>query len=219
MMRTNIQTIEVCTVSQKPEPADAAKIRSRLLNRLGITKDRPSPSLSSTRKSCSLPKTLARVPVLRDSLKDDHGRRDKVLQRMLLESTSSSPSSDLSMLSVSPGKPVCGVLKRPRLVSFETSVEILPIPKHEAYSDRIRSSLWPTGTELKQNIARNCIEYVSVGWTSENVLDEDEMIVAGNGELVHPVHWIGVDHALPENQNLHWHFCAMRAQQQQLQQK
>jgi hypothetical protein len=75
-------------------------------------------------------------------------------------------------------------------ITFNNSVRVLPIPHHEAYSDRLRSRMWSDRYEIMSNVRRNTIEFAAEGWDWRNVF-EDEMLhlCPKTGELVHPVHY------------------------------
>eukprot|EP00980_Cylindrotheca_fusiformis_P007423 scaffold1529_cov86-Cylindrotheca_fusiformis.AAC.13 len=72
-------------------------------------------------------------------------------------------------------------------VSFESRVIVHPIPSHIAYSNRIRNALWTDSEQMKQEMKRNCIEFIAEGWDWKKVVEEDEFFV-WDDELVHPVH-------------------------------
>jgi hypothetical protein len=75
-------------------------------------------------------------------------------------------------------------------ITFNNSVRVLPIPHHEAHSDRLRSRMWSDRYEIMSNVRRNTIEFAAAGWDWRNVY-EDEMphLCPKPGELVHPVHY------------------------------
>jgi len=75
-------------------------------------------------------------------------------------------------------------------ITFNNSVRVLPIPHHEAYSDRLRSRMWSDRYEIMSNVRRDTIEFAAAGWDWRNVY-EDEMphLCPKPGDLVHPVHY------------------------------
>uniref|UniRef100_A0A7R9W123 Uncharacterized protein n=1 Tax=Pseudictyota dubia TaxID=2749911 RepID=A0A7R9W123_9STRA len=76
-----------------------------------------------------------------------------------------------------------------RRVSLKADVAVVPIPRREEYSDRIKERLWSSAAELYRNAARNAVEFASEGWNWRNVTEDEDMLVHSvSGELVHPVH-------------------------------
>lgn len=53
--------------------------------------------------------------------------------------------------------------KRRKSITFDDSVDVLPIPMRSEYSNRVRERLWSNGGEIYQNAARNAIEFASEG--------------------------------------------------------
>lgn len=76
-----------------------------------------------------------------------------------------------------------------RKVSLRNDVAVLPIPKREEYSDRIKERLWSSASELYLNAARNSIEFAAEGFNWRNATEDENMIVCdSSGELIHPIH-------------------------------
>lgn len=204
---TSVPTISCQVFRSRPRASSGSEIRCRLLNRLGFSKKRPTCSENSCSDS-----SVERFPVIRkdttnafqDVLKDDNGKCDKLLDAR----SRSSCSQPLS--TASPGDSSAsstGRKERNRSVSFDASVKVHLIPSHADYSKRIRPTLWTSGPEAQQSVARNCFEYASEGWEPTHC---EEYMVDYFGEPVHPVHFAA-------KRNLHWHFCAVRAMQQEQQ--
>lgn len=79
--------------------------------------------------------------------------------------------------------------KRRRGLTFNDHVTVVPIPKREEYSKRIRDRLWVNARDLQSQAARNAVEFASEGWDWRNAYTDEEMYVcAATGEKVHPVH-------------------------------
>jgi len=75
-------------------------------------------------------------------------------------------------------------------VRFSEVVEVVNIPSHTEYSNRIKLQYWSDAKEISEMAYRNFLEFESEGWNWENVLEEDEMIFCQEtGGLVHPIHF------------------------------
>ena len=74
-------------------------------------------------------------------------------------------------------------------ISFNETVDVLPIPTRFEYSPEMRSQLWSSIHEINENAARNTIEFASEGWDWRNVtLDNDMCRCPTTGQFIHPVH-------------------------------
>lgn len=183
------------------EATDSFRIRSRLLNRLGIEKEH---AVGAVRSEPSSLVRLGEQNAFNELLKADHGQPDKCLE----EKTRSSACCEES-LATSPGKE-CVLEEQMALekqTRFDANVKVIPIPSRSQYSDRIRSALWTDATEIQQNAARNSYEFAAEGFNADLVAEEKDMIVY-QGELVHPIHFV-------QECNLNRHFCNAFASQQE----
>jgi len=74
-------------------------------------------------------------------------------------------------------------------IKFNEDVTVIPIPKRDEYSDRIRDRLWCNVQELNTNAQRNTIEFAAEGWDWRTTIEDDGMYVCTeSGEKIHPVH-------------------------------
>ena len=53
--------------------------------------------------------------------------------------------------------------KSAKSISFDDTVNVVPIPMRTEYSNRVRTRLWSSALELQQNARRNSIEFASEG--------------------------------------------------------
>lgn len=149
-------------------------IRAKLLNRLGIYKNRPRlldnvdnerPKQLTRKTQASNSSTFASRSVI----------GDVVTFRQQIRETRSDKDSALSLP------------RRTPRIHFNTDVTVVPIPSRHDYSDRIKKFLWSNGQEIQENAERNRVEFATEGWDWHSVLEDDEMYVdASTGELVHP---------------------------------
>lgn len=193
-----------------PRPAEAKEIRGRYFLRLGFDKHIPDPNPSTTTKALSSRQHVNKKvhhDCSHETLKYDHGKVDTELEDL----KSLDPTCSLSLSTRSSGALSFGRSSHERGVSFQASVVVHTIPSHKQYSDRIRNTLWTPEKVMREDIARNCVEFVAEGWDWRTCVDDNEM-VHYNGEMIHPVHFGGF-----YQPNLGWRFCAVRAKQQQLQ--
>ena len=185
-----------------PAPS-AARVRSRFLNRLGISP--PPKSLlccqnSTVKNSCSRSRD-AQDESFQISLNDDDDETKAPFPFGLFRH-----SSSLSTVASTDSS------SQEKSVSFAPSVTVHPIPKHTAYSSRIRETIWTNPTEMQESAARNCIEFAAENWDWRQVAEDQDMVYY-HGEFVHPVHFA-------HEYNIRRQFCAvMSAQQQQQQQQ
>lgn len=147
------------SLNKFPRPVvDGDKIRSRLLRQLGIV------PAAEEAKVTSRPVDMRKVEAFSEPLKYD----------------GSDESGDDGSAMEKP--------KKYSTVAFEDEVSVIPIPRHQEYSQRIRSRLWCDKRELRTMAARNTIEYQSEGWNWRTVVDDDAFITTASGERIHPVH-------------------------------
>jgi hypothetical protein len=149
-------------------------IRSRFLNRLGISnQEEQFKALCASRDPSK--RYEKRANCFQETLKGDHGRRDETVEMGSLASISTASTMSSCM--------------EDRNVSFNPTVTVHPIAKRSAYSDRIRSALWTSPDEMRENTTRNCYEFAAESWDWRKVAEDGDMI-RYQGQLVHPAHFV-----------------------------
>ena len=53
--------------------------------------------------------------------------------------------------------------KTKKIISFDETVEVVPIPTKDEYTGPVRERIWASVEEIHQNAARNTIEFISEG--------------------------------------------------------
>ncbi|CAB9498868.1 expressed unknown protein [Seminavis robusta] len=154
---------------------DGDRVRNRLLTRLGIFQ--PQPQQQQRRIA-----PLRKVAPLTEPLKFHDG--DIVDDKK--EDSSSVDTGSISDDQAS--SPASSTRSRKSVVAFDNEVAVVPIPKHQEYSNRIRSRLWSNKKELRTMAARNTLEYQSEGWNPSTVVEDEGFITTSTGERIHPVH-------------------------------
>jgi hypothetical protein len=148
-----------------PKAASASYIRSRFLNRLGISEAARVHMEEAPRRTSSRPRSGS----FSEALKADYGKTDDTISSSHTSATSFDSSTS-------------------RKLSFDCAVTVHPIPARSRYSGRIRAAMWTPPAELHQNIARNSYEYAAEGWDWRQVADDEDMVVYA-GERIHPIHF------------------------------
>eukprot|EP00978_Attheya_sp_CCMP212_P006523 scaffold15048_cov55-Attheya_sp.AAC.1 len=159
----------------------STQIRMRFFQRIGV--DCSSKQIINRAHKTSQQlrfSTLSNPCIVSEPLNDDYNWQEDEMGSLASTSCSSSTSSPSSQQQ-----------GNRRTVSFEESVSVLAIPKHDAYSDRIKSSLWTPKYERQANESRNAIEFASENWDWRRVAEDQDMLICiETGELIHPVHYI-----------------------------
>jgi hypothetical protein len=82
-------------------------------------------------------------------------------------------------------------------VSFDNSVTVHLIPKHDQYSSQIRHSIWMDPQEMEATVARNALEFAAENWDWRRATEEKDMVLmedprskTGEPMIVHPVHFM-----------------------------
>jgi hypothetical protein len=199
-----VQLPESARPKTSPSPAvnSASHIRSRFLNRLGISDITMVPTFT---RSPSQMRLLNQNHSFREILKADHGKQDKVLKSKAFPNASK--SADATAMPTTPCIKSVKTSRRNQ-VSFDSQVHIMPIPSRNAYSKRIRNTIWMPMDELEHNVARNTLEFIAENWDWRQVAEDEDMVYY-EGEMVHPVHFVAPEY------NVNRQFAAVMTAQQQ----
>lgn len=186
-------------VLQAPPPSalkatSSQDVRNKFFNMIGIeAKLPPKSALTSNSNypersgsmppSCSISNVIdkdwvhprsQKVALLQESLKYDRVADDLYsLKRRKTGAPNESPSRS-----------------NKKRLDFNETVEVVPIPMRNEYSNRVRSRLWSNAVEIHENAARNSIEFAAEGWEWRSVTEDERMYVCvATGELIHPCHY------------------------------
>jgi len=178
------------------------RIRSRLLNSLGIEKEHAAYFAARTEPSTAVQR--GQDDAFNVVLKADHGKVDKGLEQQR------KISSEEEVIAASPGnnKPMLlgsDPAVEGRGVCFDAEVTVHPIPRRSDYSSRMHAALWTPAEEIQQNAARNQFEFAAEEWDYRKVVDDEDMVLYA-GERVHPIHFM-------EEEELKEYFRGIVAQQ------
>ena len=175
-------------------------IRSKYFHSLGLFESLPNASPSLPDSANPSPQAYSEEMLLFEPLKHDNGRTSMSDDSKVAEPPFSfacnpssrsllSSSSILSCDSSSSDSESSKDKRRERSVSFDTTVTVKPIPKHQEYSDRIKGRLWHDPQETRKNVQRNAVEFASENHNWELSLEDHEMYThAATGEKIHPIH-------------------------------
>lgn len=148
------------TISKNNTPQlVTSQVRSKFLMRIGVVGTDPITSkhlcemadcaADSPRKTTR--DLLQNVPRYTTELKYNRQDERKHMERRQQRSAAASANKNSSSSESSPKKS-----KPKRCITFDESVNVVPIPMRHEYSDRIRSRLWSNAVELYENAGKSC---------------------------------------------------------------
>ena len=137
------------------KPSSSQKVRSKFFNMLGIdsppqtTSGKPLPCSSGSSvytHKASHPRTMGIVN-FQEALKYQDNEDSILLfqNRRQRNKQESSPNN------------------KKKRISFNDSVNVVPIPRRDEYSSRISSRIWSNAAEINENAARNSVEFAAEG--------------------------------------------------------
>ncbi|KAL7465200.1 hypothetical protein ACHAXS_005537 [Conticribra weissflogii] len=196
------------------------QVRSKFLSKIGIVDVYTNANASSASvihpPSASSPipsRDLHNVPRFREPLKynrqEERLRHDRKSTTLFSSPWSSKSNSSIVCAFVSfksendnknslPGTTKKNTTGGKKRISFEESVDVIPIPMRSEYSDRIRYRLWNNASEIHENAARNAVEFASENWDWRTVYHEEDMYICCiTGELIHPAHYQSSSQPMP----------------------
>lgn len=160
--------------SSRSSSSSGERLRSNLLFKLGVATVPDSQTKKNNKNNSKKVSLLGDAVSYRESIKfgDEDPNTECVFSPFLDEQDT---------LPVEPTK---------RSISFNEEVNVVPIPSHTDYSDRVRQRLWMGSSEIYANAQRNTIEFASECCDWRTVKEEEQFIRCQySGNLTHPVHF------------------------------
>jgi len=147
-------------------------IRSRFLNRLGIPTPGNTNSIVKQKKEQRLLKNANQTF---EPLK--YKSEEEYLHLSARPASATFRRTSLGQLQSSvPLQPsVTAIPERKNKIAFSSTVSVVPIPKHQDYSNRVKTRLWANRNEIQNNAQRNYIEFAAEGWDWRAVTEEKNM--------------------------------------------
>lgn len=154
------------TISSKNKKTNS-QVRDKFFRRIGVAGRTdpndfgkyPRESADGTVDPCTPTRDLQKVPRYSTQLKynrNDEKKRMERLERLQQQRSAAAASADKNS-SVSSSESSSKAKKsKPKRCTFDETVKVVPIPKRNEYSDRIRSRLWSNTIELYENAGRSC---------------------------------------------------------------
>ena len=161
-------------------------IRSRFLNRLGIpTPGNANKSVKQNNQERLLKDTNATFEPLK--YKSEEAYRHLSARPASATIRRTSLGQLQSSIPLQPS--LVAIPERKNKIAFSSTVSVVPIPKHQDYSKRVKTRLWANRNEIQNNAQRNYIEFAAEGWDWRSVTEEKNMFLCtASGQLIHPVH-------------------------------
>jgi hypothetical protein len=190
--------------AQRVSPPCSKRLRSDLLNKLGIVDGRSralltlplntSGPLKAPEKTLLGPIKIVKAPLKKDEGPDPNPKAPPSFFVALgsffrVGSPSSEATTATAGMESDDASSISSSSERHRNLTFDEEVSVVHIPRREQYSNRIQQHLWHSPEILHANVMRNTIEYSADGWKWQDVREEEDHVVCcESGELIHPVH-------------------------------
>jgi len=147
------------TLSSKNK-TNSQDVRNKFFRRIGVAGTDPNDfskykreSADGTTDPCIPTRDLQNVPRYSTQLK--YNRNDERIRMKRLQQRSAATRADKNSSLSSSESPPKTKKSKPKRCTFNESVKVVPIPKRNEYSDRIRSRLWSGTIELYENAGRS----------------------------------------------------------------
>ena len=166
--------------SKKSSLSSGERLRSNLLYKLGVASVPPTSDSQTTKKNKKKNPTKKKVSLLGDA----------VSYRESIKFGDEDPNTEFVFSLFLDEQDTLPVEPTKRSISFNDEVNVVPIPLHTDYSERVRQRLWMGSSEIYTNAQRNTIEFAYESCNWRNVEEEDQFIRCQySGKLTHPVHF------------------------------
>lgn len=163
------------------KPSQTKDVRTKFFNMIGIEDSRLSPTKPTSPTSAAVncvAQSWSHPRIKRVQKTEELLKYDRVEDRL--------HASKKRKLEVPSSKHQ----KTKRRISFDNKVEVVPIPMRSEYSSRVKHRLWTNTTEIRQNAARNAVEFAAEGWDWRTVVVEEGMYLCTvTGDRIHPIHY------------------------------
>jgi len=154
------------------------QIRKDFYHKLGLLGNKKRLDAGTT-ESKIIPATELRVAITRETRSNIVTSTTSSHHARPVRKTSSKKQEDKSVLHIKPR----------RSVSFCEYVKVDLIPSHREYDELTKDAIWNGSRIIRSEMKRNLYEMWAEGGDWRSAFEEDDMIRAPDGSLVHPATW------------------------------